>query len=272
MRQQTRSRIANGLERTRLLCPAERLRERWLTMRAREDHLAFDGLPVPPARLRLLVDGRSGDASRFLSIGRRMNDSIREAVTVAGPAPEEMRAILDFGVGCGRVARHWADLDGPEIHGCDYNPELVTWCRDKLPFLRTSQNPLLPPAPYVSGSFDLIYALSVFSHLDETLQATWIAEFRRMLRPGGLLVISVLGEAMRGRLTPEERARFDRGDLVLQRPAQAGRNLCTAYHPPVYVERKLLRDFSDVSPFDLGATDLPVLQDAYIARRTAGAI
>jgi SAM-dependent methyltransferase len=272
MRQQTRSRIANGLERTRLLCPAERLRERWLTMRAREDHLAFDGLPVPPARLRLLVDGRSGDASRFLSIGRRMNDSIREAVTLAGPAPEEMRTILDFGCGCGRVARHWADLDGPEIHGCDYNPDLVAWCRDKLPFLRTSQNPLLPPAPYVSGSFDLIYALSVFSHLDETLQAAWIAEFRRMLRPGGLLVISVLGEAVRERLTPEERARFDRGELVLERPAQAGRNLCTAYHPPAYVERTLLDGFTEVTPFDLGAPDLPVLQDAYVARRAAGAI
>jgi SAM-dependent methyltransferase len=78
----------------------------------------------------------------------------------------------------------------------------------------------------------LIYALSVFSHLDEPLQRAWLAEFRRLLRPGGLLVLSVLGERLRHRLSAEEQSRFDRGELVVQRPRMAGRNLCTVYHPP----------------------------------------
>lgn len=267
MRQQTRSAIANGLDRTHLLGPVERLRESWLTIRARDDHLAFDGMPVPPARLRLLVDGRSGDAGRFLAIGSRMAAAIRGAVSAAGSRPEEMSAILDFGCGCGRVARHWAGLRGPEIHGCDYNSELVGWCRDHLPFMQADINALTPPAPYVAGSFDLIYALSVFSHLDEALQHAWISEFQRLLRPGGLLVISVLGDSVRGRLAPDERQCFDRGELVLQRPRMAGRNLCTAYHPRTYVAGTLLGEFTDVTPFDLGAPDLAVLQDAYIARR-----
>jgi SAM-dependent methyltransferase len=267
MKQQTRSRIASGLERTRLLAPAERLREGWLTARAHDDHLAFDGLPVPPARLRLLVDGRSGDAGRFLAIGSRMAAAIRGAVSAAGPPPEQMSAILDFGCGCGRVARHWANLRGPEIHACDYNPELVEWCRANLPFLQADPNALVTPAPYVAGSFDLIYALSVFSHLDEQLQAAWVAEFHRLLRPGGLLILSVLGDSVRGRLAPDERARFDRGKLVLQRPRLAGRNLCTAYHPRNYVNETLLAGFTDVTGFDLGTPDLAVLQDAYVARR-----
>lgn len=267
MKQQTRSAIANGLDRTHLLRPVERVREGWLTLRAREDHLAFDGMPVPPARLRLLVDGRSGDAGRFLAIGSRMAAAIRGAASAAGTRPEEMSALLDFGCGCGRVARHWAGLRGPEIHGCDYNPELVAWCRDYLPFMQSDPNALTPPAPYVAGSFDLIYALSVFSHLDEPLQHAWVSEFERLLRPGGLLVISVLGESVRGRLAPEERHSFDRGELVLQRPRMAGRNLCTAYHPRSYVTDALLDGFTDVTEFDLGAPDLAVLQDAYLARR-----
>lgn len=266
MRQQTRSVIANGLDRTHLLGPAERLRAGWLTMRARDDHLAFDGMPVPPAGLRLLVDGRSGDAGRFLAIGGRMARAIRGAVEAAGSRPEEMSAILDFGCGCGRVARHWAGLRGPEVHGCDYNAELVGWCRGHLPHVQAGVNALAPPAPYVADSFDLIYALSVFSHLDEPLQSAWVAEFERLLRPGGLLVVSVLGGSVRDRLCPEERHRFDRGELVLQRPRMAGRNLCTAYHPPAYVTETLLAGFTDVTPFDLGAPDLAVLQDAYIAR------
>ena len=266
MREQTRTRVANGLERARLLRPAERLREEWLTIRAHDDHLAYDGLPVPPARLRLLVDGRSGDAGHYLRVGRQMHESICAAVESMGRPAAELGAVLDFGCGCGRVARHWTPIEGPEVHGCDYNPELVSWCARNLPALWATRNQLTPPTPYVSGSFDLIYALSVFSHLDEKLQQAWLAEYRRLLRPGGLLVLSLIGESLRGRLDAAERRRFDGGELVVQRPRLAGRNLCTVYHPRAHVMGTLLAGFDDVRPFELGSAELPMLQDAYIAR------
>ncbi len=279
MRQQTRSRIADGLDRTRLLLPAERLREGWLSLRVHEQEASGpDGLPVPPPRLRLLVDGRTGEADAFLRLGAQMCDAIQGAAAAAGAPAERMRAILDFGCGCGRVARHWRSSfvaqrdtkderwEGPEIYGCDYNPELVAWCQANLPNLRATRNELAPPTPYVTGSFDLVYALSVFSHLDEVLQRGWLAEFRRLLRPGGLLVLSVLGERMRHRLGAEEQQRFDCGEMVVQRPRMAGRNLCTVYHPRSYVEGQLLADFSEVRRFDLGSPAQVVLQDAYLAR------
>ncbi|HET7510337.1 MAG TPA: class I SAM-dependent methyltransferase [Solirubrobacterales bacterium] len=262
-----RSRIADGLDRTRLLVPAERLREGWLTLCAQDQEAtAADGLPLPPSRLRLLVDGRSGDAETFLWLGTQMCDSIRDAVAAAGEAVEQMGAILDFGCGCGRVARHWAAVEGPELYGCDYNPDLVAWCTANLPHLRATRNELAPPTPYVSGSFDLIYALSVFTHLDETLQRGWLAEFQRLLRPGGILVLSVLGDRLRHRLDRGEQRRFDRGEMIVQRPRMAGRNLCTVYHPHPYVTGTLLADFAEVRHFDLGSPPQAVLQDAYLAR------
>lgn len=269
MKRQTRSRIANGLERTRLLRPAARLREGWLAARSGDGEAAtvVDGLPLPPPRLRLLVDGRSGDADRFLRVGGQMFESIQGAVAGSGADPGELGAVLDFGCGCGRVARHWAAVEGPEIHGCDYNPELVAWCRQGLPFLQAAQNELAPPTPYAAGSFGLIYALSVFSHLSEPLQSGWIAEFRRLLRPGGLLVVSLLGDSVKERLAGGERERFDRGELVVQRPRMSGHNLCTAYHPDSYVSDRLLAGFDDIRRFDLGSAELTLLQDAYIARR-----
>ncbi len=268
MKQQTRSRIATGLDRARLLRPAARVREGWLTARAGEGRATGpDDLPLPSPRLRLLVDGRSGGAEHFFWIGDRMTRSIRAAAAGMGSPVEGMGAILDFGCGCGRVARHWAALDGPEIHGCDYNEELVAWSEGNLPFLRATRNELEPPLPYVTKSFDLIYALSVFSHLSEPLQRSWIGEFRRLLRPGGLLVLSVLGEAVRDRLTEAEQERFDRGELVVERPRMSGRNACTAYHPRRYVTGRLLAGFAAVEAFDLGSPELRVFQDAYIARR-----
>ncbi|HVD87027.1 MAG TPA: class I SAM-dependent methyltransferase [Solirubrobacterales bacterium] len=267
MREQTRSRIADGLERARLLRPAERLREGWLTLRAQRDLLSDrDGVPIPPPRLRLLVDGRTGDSEAFLRVGEQMCGAIQGAVASLGTAPAELRTVLDFGCGCGRVARHWSRAEGPEIYGCDYNPDLVAWCSSNLPSLRVTRNQLAPPTPYVTGSFDLIYGLSVFSHLDEPLQGSWLAEFRRLLRPGGLLVLSVLGDRLRHRLDAGERERFDRGQVVVKRPRLAGRNLCTVYHPRVYVTDELLGGCSEVRRFDLGSPTQPILQDAYIAR------
>jgi SAM-dependent methyltransferase len=268
MRQQTRSRIATGLDRAHLLGPAARVREGWIAMRACDGPAtAADGLPLPPPRLRLLVDGRSPDPDHFLRIGAQMAASIRAAAAAAGSPPEGMDAVLDFGCGCGRVARHLADLDRPRVLGCDCNERPLGWCEANLRFLGVSRNRLEPPAPYAPRSFDLIYALSVFSHMSESLQRRWIAELRRLLRPGGLLVVSVLGEAVRHRLTEEERTRFDRGELVVERPRMEGRNACTAYHPSDYVTSHLLADFADVERFDLGSPEQPVLQDAYIAVR-----
>jgi SAM-dependent methyltransferase len=267
MRQQMRSRIADGLDRTRLLGPVERLREGWLSFRAQEPEPdVADGLPLPPPRLRLLVDGRSADASLFLRVGAQLCDSIQGAVAQSGTAVGEMRAVLDFGCGCGRVARHWAKVGGPAVYGCDYNPVLVAWCMANLPHVRALHNELEPPTPYLSGSFDLIYALSVFSHLDEQRQRVWLDEFQRLLRPGGLLVLSVLGEKLRHRLDSRERRRFDRGEMVVQRPGRAGSNLCTVYHPHSYVAGGLMADFADVRRFDLGSAELPIDQDGYVAR------
>jgi SAM-dependent methyltransferase len=267
MRQQTRSRIADGLDRTRLLAPVERLREGWLALRAPRPKLDAKGLPLPPPRFRLLVDGRSADPDLFLALGAQLCDSIQRAAAESGRPVGEMRAILDFGCGCGRVARHWAGVEGPEVYGCDYNPDLVGWSQANLPHLRATGNELDPPAPFDSGGFDLIYALSVFSHLDERRQRAWLAEFERLLRPDGLLVMSVLGERLRHRLDRREQDRFDAGEMVVQRPRRAGSNLCTVYHPPSFVTGDLLSGFAEVRRFELGAPELPIHQDGYVARR-----
>jgi SAM-dependent methyltransferase len=268
MREQTRSRIATGLEQARLLRSAGRLREGWLTMQARGGpESGPDGLPLPPARLRLLVDGRSGDAERFCWVGEQGAQIVREAVAESGAEIESLEAILDFGCGCGRVARNWAGLANTEVHGCDYNRELVGWCAGNLPFLRTTVNDLEPPLPYVGGSFDLVYAMSVLSHLSEPLQQAWTAEFHRILRPGGLLLVSVLGDACADRLSPEQREQFDRGELVVERKGMAGSNLCTAYHPRAYVRERLLADFANVRVVGEESPERALLQDGYVARR-----
>src|SRR5207244_9030240 len=131
--------------------------------------------------------------------------------------------------GCGRVMRRWRDLDG--VHGSDTNAEAVAWCRANLPFGRFETNGLAPPLAFADDSFDLVYALSVFTHLTVDLQRAWLGELRRVLRPRGLLLLTTHGRAYLDRLSAEERELFDAGKVVVRWEDVAGTNLCSAYHP-----------------------------------------
>ncbi len=205
---------------------------------------ADDGLPLPPARMRAQVGPLHADARFFLESGKHNADLIRSLVPL-----DEVRALLDWGCGCGRVLRHWAGLHDTHIHGCDINPRMIDWCNERLPFVEGKVNKLYPPLPYEDDSFGLLYAFSVMTHLSEELQREWIAECRRVLRPGGYFLFSTLGEffVSRDRLTPDERRSFERGRLVVLYERSAGFSLCSAYHPAEYVQAELARGFEVVS-------------------------
>jgi SAM-dependent methyltransferase len=200
-----------------------------------------DGLPLPPARLRAQVGPLHADARFFLESGRHNAELIRSLLQEAGASVEELDALLDWGCGCGRVLRHWAGLPETGVFGCDIDGRMVDWCNEHLPFAEVALNDLSPPLPYESSTFDLLYAFSVMTHLPEELQHVWIEECRRVLRPGGFLLFSTLGEyyASRNRLTEAERESFAAGDLVVLYEGSAGTSLCSAYHPPEYVRRRL---------------------------------
>jgi SAM-dependent methyltransferase len=209
---------------------------------------AADGLPLPPARLRAQIGPSHADPRVFLASGRTQAELIRTLLQEAGTSIDEVDALLDWGCGCGRVLRHWADLEHTHVFGCDINPHMIAWCRENLPFASAAVTELDPPLPYADGSFGLIYAFSVFTHLTEELQHAWMRECARVLQPGGLLLISTMGEyyLSRGRLGPQEVESFRNGNVVVLYDGSPGTSLCSAYHPPAYVQERLAREFEVV--------------------------
>jgi SAM-dependent methyltransferase len=236
-----RNYVLAGLDRVRVLGPAFRLWERLRALGAGGSDDGTDGLPLPPARLRLLVAG-TADADWFVRSGRATADVIRAAASQQGFELAKIGRLLDFGCGCGRVLRHWRDLD-ISVHGSDYNRELVRWCERNLRFATFTRNGLAPPLELDDASVDVAYAVSVLTHLPEDLQQGWLAELRRVVRPGGLLILTTHGDRYRDHLDTEERARYDRGDLVVRWASVAGTNLCTAFHPKQYVRDRLVTGF-----------------------------
>ncbi len=206
----------------------------------------------------------TADADWFIRSGRAAYDAITAHVPV-----EEAVDVLDFGCGCGRVLRYWNHHHGT-IAGTDRDAGAVAWCAGNLPFARVAPNQLAPPLRYDDASFDLVYALSVFTHLTEELQTAWRDELRRVLRPGGRLLLTTHGRSYLSRLETAERERFERGALVVRWGDLPGSNLCSAYHPEGYLRDTLARGFELETVEPEGARGNPT-QDLVVMRRPLSA-
>lgn len=224
-----------------------------------------DGLPLPPSLLIYLVAG-TPEIPWFLEGGRRAAESIRTTLGKNGVDIGRIRSVLDFGCGCGRVTRHWASLDA-KVFGTDVNREAIEWCRKKLPFGHFEANGPNPPLPYEAGTFDLVYALSVFTHLTAELQRPWMEELLRVTSQGGHVLFSTHGTRYLKDLTPEQQEQFTAGRLVVRNEEAAGSNRCGAYHPLTYVRETLTAGFRLVDVVLEGALGNPY-QDLYLVSKS----
>jgi SAM-dependent methyltransferase len=202
----------------------------------------------------------TADADWFLRSGRAAYDAIASHVTL-----ESVRSVLDFGCGCGRVTRYWESFPGA-VAGSDVNARAIDWCRENLGFAAFERNALAPPLAFDASSFDLVYALSVFTHLTAELQLAWRDEMLRVLRPGGVLLLTTHGRSYVPRLDEGERARFERGELVVRWGDVPGTNLCSAYHPEPYLRDTFAAGFELVELEPEGALGNPT-QDLVLLRR-----
>ncbi len=99
--------------------------------------------------------------------------------------------VVDFGCASGRVLRHFSvcqpDLD---LYGTDINIHHIAWIMQFLaPNIKAIQNTILPQLPFEDNSVSLLYAFSVFTHIDH-YESAWLAEIRRVLRPGGMAYLT----------------------------------------------------------------------------------
>jgi len=223
-----------------------------------------DGFGVPPPNFIYSIT-RQFDIQNYYLNGETGLDSIEEILREVQIDIEPDWSVLDFGCGCGRVCRAWHRRHKGDLHGVDLNPHLIEWSRKNLPFGSFSGNHLKESLEFDEGTFDFVYAISVFTHLNESSQDFWLRELARVLKPGGLAYLTVHGPGRLEFLDESERERFHRGELVVQGERYPGDNACGAYHPEPYVRSRFTEHFSLLAMATGGARD--VNQDAYLFRK-----
>src|ERR1700742_3388588 len=125
-----------------------------------------------------------------------------------------LNSVLEFGCGSARVLRHFRVVSDLELTGADANPNPLDWNRRNLPGIKFQRNGLEPPLSFADASFDLIYALSVFTHIPLELQGSWLQELGRVLRPGGYLLCTVHGNRYANQLNEHDHERLRRDGAV----------------------------------------------------------
>lgn len=99
---------------------------------------------------------------------------------------------LDLGCGCGRVSLHFIEeFPNIRLFACDVDHSSI----NILPKDRFNLVPIVnlarPPLPYLNNYFDLIFSVSVWTHLNETLQYEWLDELNRILSPDGVALVTI---------------------------------------------------------------------------------
>lgn len=154
------------------------------------------GLAIPPDFLRKKVIN-TAKVEQFLSAQKRnifQRVSIELEQCDLPPIPS-MEKILDFGCGSGRLVRAFPRQNHAQIYGCDIDGEAIKWCSQNLPFASFLHATEYPPLAYPDNFFDFIFAVSVFTHLDESHQFQWLAELKRITQKGGVLLLTFKDEA-----------------------------------------------------------------------------
>lgn len=156
---------------------------------------------------------------------------------------EKNPKILDWGCGPARVVRHIpALIQDSRVYGTDYNKDSIQWNKKNIENIDFNLNELKASLPYESEFFDFIYGISIFTHLSEKMHYDWKNELTRVLKKGGILLLSMQGNSFKMILTKNEIKEFEKGNIVVRGKVKEGHRTYSAFHPDRYVQ-ELFADY-----------------------------
>lgn len=178
------------------------------------------------------------------------------------------KRILDWGCGPGRIIRHLPQVigNGCEFYGTDYNKNSIEWCSENLPGIAFNNNSLAANLPYEDNFFDVIYGLSIFTHLSEQMHYDWHKELHRVLKPNGIMFLTTQGDNFKVKLTDDELKKFNNNELIVRGKVKEGHRTYSAFHPKKFME-KLFENVEILGHIENKGSGKWLPQDIWIVRK-----
>jgi len=232
-----RAAISNFLRRMRLLHAADYLRYYYQKIKNSSSNNRFKknntGVALPPDYL--LYESFMLHYPDYFYGGRQTAIWLKDILSKYTSLQNQR--ILDWGCGPGRIVRHLPELinNGCEFYGTDYNYHSIEWCRKHLNSIHFSVNSINGNLSFPNNHFDVIYGISIFTHLSLELHYHWYKELYRTLKPGGILFLTAHGNSFTTKLTSTELKRFNNGELIVRGDVKEGHRVFTAFHPKEFM-------------------------------------
>ena len=160
----------------------------------------FIDFPVPPSSSMLKTSSRLIRHYYISSIQTSLpiiTEALKEGVKLREPI-----SILDFGCGVGRQLLHFTrHFPAPRYYACDIDDTSVQFIIDNYKNVDAYTNNFKPPLKYPDQSFDMIYSISIFSHLSTDDQAQWLKELARVCKKGAYCFLTTEGITALKKLT-----------------------------------------------------------------------
>lgn len=152
-----------------------------------EDIAWGDAYEMPP-RVNMF---KGGNKENFVNHGTQIFKLLVKAIEEFRPGVDiGTLDILDFGCGVGRVAMPFHYHFKQPTAAVDIQQFAIDFMQKTMPEVDTRRSTLTPPLPFAEGSFDVIYAISVWTHMNKDTGDAWLKDVARMLKPGGIALLS----------------------------------------------------------------------------------
>ncbi len=178
--------------------------------------------------------------------------------------------VLDWGCGPARILRHVPNIiKDSTIFGSDYNKEYVDWCTKNIPNIIVKKNNLAPQLSFNDNYFNVIYSISIFTHLSEKMHHEWMRELNRVSKKDAVLFITTHGNASKSRLSPQEQINFDKGLFVEHNYKVEGNRLYASYQPKKFFKNlSISNGFTILEHIERGIINGKPTQDIWIIKKT----
>ena len=187
--------------------------------------------------------GKSRFSNAF-AYGRAKIDELLDQLFSELPDGARM---LDVGCGTGEQLQRALD-SGLTVYGLEPAPAMLEIARSNVPKAEISQG-IATSLPYGDAQFDLVIMIEVLRYLDRSDIEQALAEARRVLKPGGKLLVTLVNRWALDGFYVLQRARsmvkgkaFDRENpyCLFHSPASASRDLRRAGFDAIRIEGRML--------------------------------
>lgn len=155
--------------------------------------------------------------------------------------------ILEWGCGVARIIRHIPGKVHKDavVSGVDINEKMIEWNLKNIPFVNFYKTNYQPPLPFPNDQFNLVYAFSVFTHIETEWQLKWIQEIHRIMQIGGVFLFSTHGKKYNFHLTENELNKLKNKGAVTKNYEKKGHRMMGTFNSYESF-RKMIAPYFDV--------------------------